>query len=49
MEDVHFEDHLKRGEMPLHESLRALTMAPPALLLSWLGRDGEFDRRAGQA
>jgi Kef-type K+ transport system membrane component KefB len=25
MEDVHFEDHLKRGERPLHESLRALT------------------------
>ena len=25
MEDVHFEDHLKRGEVPLHESLHALT------------------------
>jgi Kef-type K+ transport system membrane component KefB len=25
MEDVHFEDHLKRGEKPLHESLHALT------------------------
>jgi Kef-type K+ transport system membrane component KefB len=25
MEDVHFEDHLKRGERPLHESLHALT------------------------
>jgi Na+:H+ antiporter len=25
MEDVHFGDHLKRGERPLHESLRALT------------------------
>jgi Kef-type K+ transport system membrane component KefB len=25
MEDVHFEDHRKRGERPLHESLRALT------------------------
>jgi Kef-type K+ transport system membrane component KefB len=25
MEDVHFEDHLKRGETPIHESLRALT------------------------
>ena len=25
MEDVHFEDHLKRGETPLHESLHALT------------------------
>jgi Kef-type K+ transport system membrane component KefB len=25
MEDVHFEDHLKRGERSLHESLHALT------------------------
>jgi Kef-type K+ transport system membrane component KefB len=25
MEDVHFEDHLKRGEKPLHESLHGLT------------------------
>ncbi len=25
LEDVHFEDHLKRGERPLHESLHALT------------------------
>ncbi len=25
MEDVHFEDHLERGEKPLHESLHALT------------------------
>ena len=25
MEDVHFADHLKRGETPLHESLHALT------------------------
>ena len=25
MEDVHFEDHLKRGDRPLHESLHALT------------------------
>jgi Kef-type K+ transport system membrane component KefB len=25
MEDVHFQDHLKRGERPLHESLHALT------------------------
>jgi Kef-type K+ transport system membrane component KefB len=25
MEDVHFEDHRKRGERPLHESLHALT------------------------
>jgi len=25
MEDVHFEDHMKRGEKPLHESLHALT------------------------
>lgn len=25
MEDIHFADHLKRGETPLHESLRALT------------------------
>ena len=25
LEDVHFEDHVKRGERPLHESLHALT------------------------
>ncbi len=25
LEDVHFEDHVKRGEKPLHESLHALT------------------------
>jgi Kef-type K+ transport system membrane component KefB len=25
LEDVHFEDHVKRGEKPLHESLRAIT------------------------
>jgi Kef-type K+ transport system membrane component KefB len=25
LEDVHFEDHLKRGEKPLHESLHAIT------------------------
>ncbi len=25
LEDVHFEDHVKRGEKPLHESLRPLT------------------------
>jgi Kef-type K+ transport system membrane component KefB len=25
LEDVHFEDHVKRGEKPLHESLRSIT------------------------
>ncbi len=25
LEDVHFEDHIKRGDLPLHESLRPLT------------------------
>jgi Kef-type K+ transport system membrane component KefB len=25
LEDVHFEDHIKRGDRPLHESLRPLT------------------------
>ena len=25
LEDVHFEDHIKRGDQPLHESLRPLT------------------------
>jgi Kef-type K+ transport system membrane component KefB len=25
LEDVHFEDHVKRGERPLHESLRSIT------------------------
>ena len=25
LEDVHFEDHVKRGEQPLHESLHSIT------------------------
>ena len=45
LEDVHFEDHLKRGEYPLHESLHALSsLLVPVFFVYGLVRPRRFAR-----
>ena len=46
LEDVHFDDHVKRGDRPLHETLEPLI----ALLVpGWLARGAVRADRAGQS
>jgi Kef-type K+ transport system membrane component KefB len=43
LEDVHFEDHIKRGDRPLHESLRPLTALLVPIFFVRMGMLVEID------
>ena len=44
LEDVHFEDHIKRGDSPLHESLRPLTALLVPVFFVRMGMLVELDQ-----